>query len=463
MSNDKKSASGISASISEKMVSIHSIIILVTVVVLGIVNIVSHSVLIGILMVVAGCAACAAARLLKNKVSRVTRGTILTMAQLAIIIVMSVAKHELHAMFPLMLASMSIGAIYYSSKNLLAHWIIMDVASLAGFIFKDFFYGDVSIEVIIKGIAGLNIGAFLIMYLVKCSLRFISDAENAKSDANELLEKVQQQMNESEALEAQERVIVEQIAEISGAVNISSDKMLDIAHDINAAAESQQQSIEIISEEINTITDETENALAEAEAAAQAANKSTALMNESNTEMQNMLTAYADIEDSSAQIRNIVKTIEDIAFQTNILALNASIEAARAGEAGKGFAVVADEVRNLANKAQEAVSNTAALIDSSLEAVQRGKEIADTVAERMNTVIQTAEQSAVHARTITEMTEKQNNSIAAVKDRMQEISVVIAQTSATAEQSTAIAGEVSENVRKMDNVVGSFRNTNQVG
>ena len=75
----------------------------------------------------------------------------------------------------------------------------------------------------------------------------------------------------------------------------------------------------------------------------------------------------------------------------------------------------------------------------------------------MKTVIVTAEQSAEHARTITSMTEQQNSSIAAVKDRMSEISVVIAQTSATAEQSNAIAGEVSENVRRMDDVVGDFR------
>ena len=447
----------VSSKITEKMVTIHSAVILFTIAALGIVNIVGSAVLIGILIMAVGAVACVVVRLIRNKASRTVRGTILTIAQLSLIIVMSIAKHELHGMFPLMLASMAISSIYYSRKTIIAHWAIMDVCSIAGLFLKEFCYGDASLDLIIKGLAGLNIGAFLILYLVNCSIRFISDAEKAKADADELLERVQQQMSESEALEAQERMIVQQIAEISGAVNVSSDKMLDIARDINAAAESQQQSIEIISSEIASITEETKMALDEAEAAAQAAGKSTEMLSESNAEMQHMLNAYAEIEESSAQIRNIVKTIEDIAFQTNILALNASIEAARAGDAGKGFAVVADEVRNLANKSQEAVSNTAALIDSSLESVERGKEIADKVAERMKTVIVTAEQSAEHARTITSMTEQQNSSIAAVKDRMSEISVVIAQTSATAEQSNAIAGEVSEHVRRMDNVVGDFR------
>lgn len=255
----------------------------------------------------------------------------------------------------------------------------------------------------------------------------------------------------------QQAQVVARIAEISMAVNTSADRMLDIARDINSAADSQQSSIDLVSGDIAAITAESEKSLAEAAQAEKAAKRSTELLNASNAEMQNMLSAYEEIEESSAQIRNIVAAIEDIAFQTNILALNASIEAARAGAAGKGFAVVAEEVRNLANKSQEAVSNTAALIDASLDAVSRGKEIADNVAERMTAVFKTAEESAEHSRIITGMTEKQNESAAAVKERIARISGIVRQTTVTSEQSNAIAAEVADNARRMDDVVRAFR------
>lgn len=447
----------VTSSVTEKMVTIHSVVVLFCVICFGIINMVAGSVLLGIIMIVLGGLICLAVRLLRDKKDRVFRGIILSQAQCLIIIVMSIAKHELHSMFPLLLASMAIVAIYYNTKNLIAHWIVMDTACIAGLFFNEFFYGGQSLEFLIKGLVGINLGSFLILYLVKCSLKFIGDAQNAKSDADKLLEQVKSQMDETEEMNKQQAEIVSKIAEISMAVNTSADQMLDIARDINTAAETQQNSISLVSEDIAAISTESGNTLAEAEQAENSAKRSTDMLNESNAEMKNMLTAYEEIEQSSEQIRNIVAAIEDIAFQTNILALNASIEAARAGEMGKGFSVVAEEVRNLATKSQEAVSSTAKLIDASLDAVRRGKEIADNVAKCMGKVIETAEESAEHSRIITEMTEKQTKSAAAIKERIEHISTIVGQTSQTSEQSNVIASEVAENARKMDDVVKSFR------
>lgn len=276
----------ISSSVSEKMVTIHSVVVLFCVVVFGVINMVAGAIVLGVIMIVLGGLVCLAVRLLRDKKDRVFRGIILSQVQCLIILVMSTAKHELHSMFPLLLASMAIVAIYYNTKNLIAHWIVMDTACIAGLFFNEFFYGGQSLEFLLKGLVGINIGAFLVVYLVKCSLRFIGDAQGAKSDADKLLEQVQSQMGETEEMNKQQSEIVSKIAEISMAVNTSADKMLDIARDINEAAETQQNSISLVSEDIAAITSESSNTLAEAEQAENSSKRSTEMLNESNSEMK---------------------------------------------------------------------------------------------------------------------------------------------------------------------------------
>ena len=445
------------ASITEKIVLVHTFCILGVCIVFGMINLISNALVNALLIVGCGVVATLLSLILRKKTSLETRGFILSVIQLVIIIVMSIAKNELHGMFPLMLASMAISAIYYNKACLITHWAMMDAAALAGLFLNDLFYGGAELELIIKGIAGINIGAFLIFYMVTCSLKFLSDAQTAKLEADRLLETVQEHTKETEKLAEQQKLVVEQIAAISETLTVTGEKMHLVADDLTQAADEQQSTIEEISSDIDAITSETANSLGAAEKASRAAADSTVLMNESNEEMKKMSAAMTEIEESSAKIQDIVKAIEDIAFQTNILALNASIEAARAGAAGKGFAVVADEVRNLANKSQDAVQSAGALLTASLEAVQRGKEVADGVAERMNSVITTAEESAASADTIAQLTEKQASAISAVKDRVQQVAQIIAETSRTAEESASIAGSVAEDTRRMDEIVSQFR------
>ncbi|MBQ8843117.1 MAG: hypothetical protein IJZ65_10870, partial [Ruminiclostridium sp.] len=392
-----------------------------------------------------------------KKISIITLATILTQIQLILIIVLSSIKQELYTMYPLMLASMAMGGVYLTPKNLFIHWGIMDAVSIAGIFLKDIFYGATETGIIIKGLAGRIIGAFLICYLVNFAIKQLISVQEAEKETERLLEQVRTQVDESNVMADNQRQVVSKIAGISATVNKYSGDMKEIAAAISASSEQQQAEITRITEEIKLVTRENQNSINEAEKASESAGMSKTLLGESQAEMRNMIDAMREIETTSAKIQGIVKAIEDIAFQTNILALNASVEAARAGDMGKGFAVVADEVRNLANKSAEAVQNTTELIDESLVAVNRGKEIADGVANKMNEVITTANKSAEYANNITGLTKQQAVSINTVKSYIDNISQVISHNTDTATESMRVAQAVASDAGKMDEIVSEYR------
>ena len=220
-------------------------------------------------------------------------------------------------------------------------------------------------------------------------------------------------------------------------VSSGSDQVSSGAQALSQGATEQASSVEELAASINEISN---NINQSAQNAQEASNKSMQVgekAGESNDRMRDMLQAMADINASSGEIGKIIKTIEDIAFQTNILALNAAVEAARAGAAGKGFAVVADEVRNLASKSAEASKNTAALIENSLQAVENGKRIADETAQSLEVVIADIQEASNMMGSIAKTSTEQAESISQITLGIDQISSVVQTNSATAEESAA--------------------------
>lgn len=177
---------------------------------------------------------------------------------------------------------------------------------------------------------------------------------------------------------------------------------------------------------------------------------------DSNQKMQEMMAAMEKINDSSKEIGKIIKAIEDIAFQTNILALNASVEAARAGAAGKGFAVVSEEVRDLAGKTAEASKSTAALIERSITAVQEGTRIAGATAKQLEGAVAEAQRIVGTINNIAADARTQADAMGQIEGQISQISSVTQTNSATAQESSATSEELSAQAGLLRELVKTF-------
>ncbi len=189
-------------------------------------------------------------------------------------------------------------------------------------------------------------------------------------------------------------------------------------------------------------------------------------MVQSTTEMGDLMKAMTEIEESTAAVNNIIKTISDIASQTNILALNAAVEAARAGESGKGFAVVADEVRNLAQKSAQAVKETTDLIVHCLEVVETGAKLANHTNESFDVMRSNVTEVIELITHIAYNLEEQNDSLDNFAVGMDQISAVVQTNTATSEETASTSEQLNAQVKNLNVLVNEFQleaNENMMG
>ncbi len=254
--------------------------------------------------------------------------------------------------------------------------------------------------------------------------------------------------------------------ELSGAmqqVNRSAEGVANASNQLSSSAQTlsqgtteQASSVQELAARISIISEEVKNTAGGALDVRSQTHQTGEEVFLCNQKMQNLVEAMEKIRISSEEIEKILKTIDDIAFQTNILALNAAVEAARAGSAGKGFAVVAEEVRGLAGKSAEAAKNTSELIANSKEAVHIGTDIAQNTADVLLGVVNSIQSVVDAIDHIAIVSNEQSESVEQVSEGINQISAVVQNNSATAEQGAAASEQLSAEAIGLKELVNQF-------
>ncbi|WP_320921314.1 methyl-accepting chemotaxis protein [Hungatella sp.] len=250
--------------------------------------------------------------------------------------------------------------------------------------------------------------------------------------------------------------ILLQIGHSAKQVADGSEQVSNGAQKLAQGAAEQAGSVEELATAIHNISERVNETAENASDARVQTDQASVQVTTSSKKMLEMVDAMKVISEKSGEIYKIIKTIEDIAFQTNILALNASVEAARVGEAGAGFAVVAKEIRDLADRTSAASKNSTVLITESAAAVEEGEKAAHATAGALTQVVESTKRVLMIVEKIAVATNYQSESILHITREVGQISDVVQSNSATSEELAAASEELSSQSNVLEELVSQF-------
>jgi len=243
----------------------------------------------------------------------------------------------------------------------------------------------------------------------------------------------------------------------SSQVSSGAKQVADGAQSLAQGATAQASALEELSSSISEITEKTKTNAVTADKTSTLSATIKENAEKGSRQMDEMIAAVGEINEASKNISKIIKTIDDIAFQTNILALNAAVEAARAGQHGKGFAVVAEEVRNLASKSANAAKDTGNMIQNSMETAELGARIAGETAASLKEIVRGINESSQLVAEIAQASEAQSLGISQINVGIDQVAQVVQQNSATAEESAATSEEMSGQSDMLQQLIAQLR------
>lgn len=251
--------------------------------------------------------------------------------------------------------------------------------------------------------------------------------------------------------------VMSDITQVANQVDSGANQVSEGAQALSQGTLQQEASMGGLVSNVADMSEQIHSSTVRCSNASDLVDKATGFAAEADMKMEQLMTATKNIDQSSAKIVSIIKTIEDIAFQTNILALNATVEAVRAGEAGKGFSVVSNEVKSLAAKSSEAAKNTSSLIGDSINAAKSGTESSNLAISAMQVINECIQSIKTLMDEISLASVQQSEMIVSVENRIKEVSRVIQENSAAAEKSATISNELSNQAKTLNRLLSQFR------
>ena len=248
----------------------------------------------------------------------------------------------------------------------------------------------------------------------------------------------------------QVRVAVEQVAAGAGQVSSASQ-------DLSQGATESASSLEEITSSINEINSQSKQNTDNAAEASQLSKQAASDAEGGQGQMTELRGAMEQISGASDEIKKIVKVIDDIAFQINLLALNANVEAARAGKYGKGFAVVAEEVRNLAVRAADAVKETTGMVERSVNSIETGNQLTEQTAEQLESIVGGAQRVAQFLEEIAAASKEQSLGIEQITEGLGQVDQVTQSNTASAEESASASEELSSQADQLRASIATFK------
>ncbi len=408
---------------------------------------------VGIAIIVLGTIAFSTTLGLRKMMSHDTRVYILMIAEMLAIFSPTIFGEGSPHLYSALAAGLTLTGLFFNFKGSLVNAIATGTVTVLVTIFNGYFIPGFSFTYLSRGMLFVIATAIATVVLVKIIEVRLEISELQKNEAKKMLKDLEVYVAQIEAQKAQQSRMVQEIKTISSRLGSSADNMLSVVNDLTVGADQQSSAVEEIVSTVSQISAASKKNAENARTAKTLSATSNSQLEAGRDKMRMMTDAMNNISDASGEINKIIKSIDNIAFQTNILALNASVEAARAGAAGKGFAVVAEEVRSLASLSANAVKNTDTMMVNTLSAVTNGKEIAKATAESMEEIAKSIVDILNIIDTVSASSEEQSAALTQVELGVNNISDVINRNSSTASNTSDATNEIHNQIQNLKGLI----------